>query len=77
MPDEMPPQVSNSGVGWAFGVLAAVILIIVFGWGFGGQGHGWGQDNQMAHMTPPMASGEDGPAARAWAPASNGHGSFR
>ncbi len=69
MPDELPPPRYDTGIGWSFALLAAIIGIIVVAWGWGGHGRGWGRDNQLAHMMPPAAGGSnDGPATRAWSP---------
>ena len=68
MPEEAPRQGDRSAVGWGLAVLAGVILIILLGWGFGGNGHGWGR-NEMAHMMPPAAGvPATGPATRNWTP---------
>ena len=40
-------------------------VVIVVGWGWAGQGRGWGRSNQMAHMMPPAVSSTNGPATRA------------
>jgi len=68
MPDKAPQRPYQSGVGWGFGVLAAVIVLIVLSWGFGSNGRGWGESDRMAHMMPPAAGSSDGPATRAWRP---------
>jgi hypothetical protein len=68
MPEEVPPRRSDMSVAWSFAVFAAVILLIIVGWGFGGRGGGWGRGNEMAHMLPPAVSSENSPATRAWAP---------
>jgi len=39
--------------------------VILAGWGWAGQGRGWGRSNQMAHMMPPAVSSTNGPATRA------------
>ena len=67
MPDEVPQRRETSSVGWGFAVLAAVIVIIMIGWGVGGNGGGWGR-SEMAHMTPPAGNSDDGPATRSWIP---------
>ena len=64
MPDDLPSQQRENGIGWSFGILAAVILMIIISWGFGGHGRGWGRDNQLAHMMPPAVSSDNGPATR-------------
>jgi hypothetical protein len=63
MPDHIPSQPVES-VSWGFGVLAAIILMIIVSWAFGGRGHGWGRDNALAHMMPPAVSADNGPATR-------------
>jgi len=65
MPDDMPPRPSGRDVGSGFAILAAVIAVILVGWGWAGQGRGWGRSNQMAHMMPPAVSSTNGPATRA------------
>ena len=73
MPDEVPPRRSGDmSVAWSFAVLAAVIVLIFVGWGFGGRGGGWGR-NEMAHMLPPAVSSANSPATRAWTPSPNSH----
>jgi len=69
MPEQGPPRRYGDGVAWGFAVLGGVIALIILGWGFGGNGRGWGENNELAHMMPP-ASGysTDGPATRAWSP---------
>jgi hypothetical protein len=64
MPEDLPPRQYGSGVGWGFGILAAVILMIIVSWGWSGQGRGWGRNNQLAHMMPPVVSSTNGPATR-------------
>ena len=58
---------TSSGTGWGFGVLAAVVLLILLSYGFGNNGR-WGESGGIAHMMPPVASSNDGPATRAWRP---------
>jgi hypothetical protein len=65
MPDDRPPRPSGTDAGWGFAILAAVIAVILTGWGWAGQGRGWGRSNQMAHMMPPAVSSTNGPATRA------------
>jgi hypothetical protein len=64
MPDDTPSRQFESGIGWSFGVLAAVILMIIVSWAFGGHGRGWGRDNALAHKMPPAVSSDNGPATR-------------
>jgi hypothetical protein len=75
MPDDdtpRPPDIED--VRWGLAVLAAIIAIILVGWGWGSNGHGWGHDGEIAHMMPPTAgSSADGPATRAWFPRANSH----
>jgi hypothetical protein len=66
MPDEVPPRQDDMSVGWGIAILAAVIVVIIAGLGWGGQGRGWGRSSEMAHMAPPAVSSSDGPATRAW-----------
>jgi hypothetical protein len=66
-PEEDLQRINTSGTGWGFGVLAAVILLILLSYGFGNNGR-WGTDGGIAHMMPPVASSNDGPATRAWRP---------
>jgi hypothetical protein len=74
MPEELPPRPFRGGAGWAFAVLAAVIIMMIIGWGWGGDnGRGWGRGDQLARRMPTAAGPTDGPATRAWNPPSNGH----
>jgi hypothetical protein len=66
-PEENPGHINTSGSGWAFGVLAAVVLLILLSYGLGNNER-WGVDGGLAHMMPPVASSNDGPATRAWRP---------
>jgi hypothetical protein len=59
---------SDASVGWGFAILAAVVIVILIGWSFGGNGHGWGRRNQLAHMMPPAPEPASGPATRSWTP---------
>jgi hypothetical protein len=63
--EEKPQRINTSGTGWGFGVLAAVVLLILLSYGFGNNGR-WGGRDGIAHMLPPVASSNDGPATRAW-----------
>lgn len=64
MPSD-PPRQSGAGIGWGVAVLAAVIMMIIIGWEWGGnQGHGWGRSNQLAHMMPLAVGPTNGPATR-------------
>ena len=65
MLNERPPRPSGTDAGWGFAILAAVIAVILVGWGWAGQGRGWGRSDQMAHMMPPAVSSTNGPATRA------------
>jgi hypothetical protein len=66
MTKELSPHPRAGGVGWGFGILAAVIIIIIFGWRWGDDnGRGWGRSDQLAHMMPTAA----GPLRRAFSPA--------
>ena len=65
MPDDGSPGPAGTDAGWGFAILAAVIAVILVGWGWAGQGRGWGRSNQMAHMMPPAVSSTNGPATRA------------
>lgn len=65
MPNNGTPRPSVTDAGWGFAILAAVIAVILVGWGWAGQGRGWGRSNQMAHMMPPAVSSTNGPATRA------------
>jgi len=38
MTDNIPSRQVESGIGWSFGILAAVILMIIISWGFGSHG---------------------------------------
>jgi hypothetical protein len=69
MPDDAPQR--REGVGWGFGVLAAIIILIIVSWASGGK-NGWGRD-PLAHMAPPASLSNDGPATRSYIPPSNGH----
>jgi hypothetical protein len=66
-PEEDLERINTSGTGWGFGVLAAVVLLILLSYGFGNNGR-WGSGGGIAHMMPPVASSNDGPATRAWRP---------
>ena len=70
MPENAPQR--RESIGWGFGVLAAILALIVLSWAAGGKS-GWGQRNQLAHMTPPTSYPDNGPATRAFVPPSNGH----
>ena len=59
-------QPSPTGLGWGFGVLAAVIVLIMVGWALSNNGCGWGESDRIAHIAPPSANSADGPATRAW-----------
>jgi len=50
MPDDVPPRRYGTDVGWGFAILAAVILMIIVGWGWSGEGRGWGRSNEMADI---------------------------
>jgi hypothetical protein len=65
--DENRERINTSGTGWAFGVLAGVVLLILLSYGFGNNGW-WGERDGVAHMLPPVASSNDGPATRTWRP---------
>ncbi len=74
MTEEVPPRPVEGDVRWSFAVLAAVIIMIIIGWGRGdGNGRGWGRSDQTAHMMPTAAGPTDGPATRVWNLPSNGH----
>ena len=68
MPENAPEH--RDGVGWGFGVLAAIIVLIAISWASGGK-NSWGR-NQLAHMAPPATYPNDGPATRAFILPSNG-----
>jgi hypothetical protein len=71
--EEVFPRPAAGGVVWGFAVLAAVIIMVIIGWGLGGgNGRGWGRSDQLAHMMPTAAGPTDGPATRAWKSPSNG-----
>ena len=38
MPDDRPPRPSGTDAGWGFAILAAVIAVILVGWGWAGAG---------------------------------------
>jgi hypothetical protein len=73
MPEDMPENAPQRGedMRWGFGVLAAIIVLIIVSWASGAK-NGWGQRNQLAHMAPPVAYLNDGPVTRAFIPPSNG-----
>jgi hypothetical protein len=64
MPHDPDTRQFAQGVGWSFGILAAILVVILIAWGWGGPGRGWGRGNQLAHMAPPAFSPGDGPATR-------------
>jgi hypothetical protein len=64
MPDDTPSRPTERGFGWGFGIFAAVILLIIVSWAFGGHGRGWGRQNGLAHMMPPAVGADNGPATR-------------
>jgi hypothetical protein len=67
MTDDPLQRRSGESIGWAFAVLAGLLLLIALGWGAGSNGRGWG--DQMAHMPPPLPEPSmDGPASRRWSP---------
>jgi hypothetical protein len=66
-PEESREKINTSGTGWGFGVLGGVILLILLSYGFGHNAR-WDERDRIAHMMPPVASSNDGPATRAWRP---------
>ena len=66
-PEEDLERINTSGTGWGFGVLAAVVLLILLSYGFGNNAR-LAERDRIAHMTPPIASSDDGPATRTWPP---------
>jgi hypothetical protein len=71
-PEDPPSRQYGSDIGWGCAVLAAVILMIIVSWSWGGQGRGWGRDNQLAHMMPPAVGATNGPATRSGLAGANG-----
>jgi hypothetical protein len=66
-PDKNPERANPSGIGWGFGILAAIVVLILLSYGLGNNAR-WGENNRIAHMMPPASSSSDGPATRAWKP---------
>jgi hypothetical protein len=66
-PNESPERINTSGTGWAGGVLLGVVLLILLSYGFGNNAR-LAERDRIAHMTPPIASSDDGPATRTWRP---------
>ncbi len=64
MSDDVHSRQYAASVGWSFGILAAILVVILIAWGWGSPGRGWGRGNQLAHMMPPAVSPADGPATR-------------
>jgi hypothetical protein len=66
-PEDTREQINTSGTGWGIGVLVGVVLLMLLSYGLGNNAR-WGERDRIAHMMPPMASSDDGPATRTWRP---------